>query len=141
MLLNKTKKMNYTPNEKKLGLNNSLNLKVMFNEDLSMLPIYQESLISLIQFSLTTEENHSYFKNSHVINCLDVLKGLMIGRDEYVRLSKQHKYEDKQHKKYINRKIKEMEEKTKEQERIIAELLKTTKSNITELVTELVGEV
>jgi len=135
--------MNYTPNEKKLGLNNNSNLKVMFNEDLSLLPIYQESLISMIQSSLVMEENDSYFKNAHAINCLDILKGLMIGRKEYVQLSKQQKYEDKQRKKKIrrkvNRKLKEMEEEIKEQKKLIAESLKTVEINVAEFVTELVA--
>ncbi|PKH52431.1 hypothetical protein CXF68_20275 [Tenacibaculum sp. Bg11-29] len=131
--------MNYTPNEKKLGLNNNSNLKVMFNEELSLLPIYQESLISMIQSSLVMEENDSYFKNAHAINCLDILKGLMIGRNEYVQLSKQQKHEDRQRKKNLKRKIKEMEEEIKEQKKIIAESLKTVENNVTEFVTELVA--
>lgn len=129
--------MSYTPKENKIGLNNNSNIKVIFKNHLCFLPMYQESLISLIQSSLTPEENEFYFKKSHVINCLDILKGLMIGREEYVQLSKQQEYEDKKRKRDMSKKIKEMEEKVKEQKKIIAEVLNTGENDLTSLVSEL----
>ncbi|WP_272151841.1 hypothetical protein [Tenacibaculum aiptasiae] len=129
--------MSYTPKENKIGLNNNSNIKVIFKNHLCFLPIYQESLISLIQSSLTSEENESYFKKSHVLNCLDILKGLMISTEEYVQLSKQQEYEEKKRKRDMNKKIKEMEEKVKEQKKIIAELLSTGENDLTSLVSEL----